>query len=139
MKKLLVSGLALVLLTGGAFAQALPQPQPPPAAGAAAPPPPPPEGLAATRPPAPPAPGLAPLPPPGEAESGPGDMGEELPPGGTGPQSHRPPPPPSKAAHFRLQRGGAIVDVKCADDEQMKVCADLTLQMVDRLQTMLKP
>jgi hypothetical protein len=62
------------------------------------------------------------------------------PPGEPGPQSHRPPPPPpSKAADFRLQRGDAIVDVKCADDEQMKVCDDLTLQMVDRLQTMLKP
>jgi hypothetical protein len=60
-------------------------------------------------------------------------------PNGPGPQGHRPPPPPSKAAHFLLRRGDAIVDVKCADDEQMKVCADLTLQMVDRLQTMLKP
>ncbi len=32
-----------------------------------------------------------------------------------------------------------MVDVKCADDEQMKVCADLILQMVDRLQTTQKP
>jgi hypothetical protein len=32
-----------------------------------------------------------------------------------------------------------MVDVKCADDEQMKVFADLPLQIVDRLQTMLKP
>jgi hypothetical protein len=31
-----------------------------------------------------------------------------------------------------------MVDVKCADDEQMKACADLALQMVDQLQT-LKP
>jgi hypothetical protein len=62
------------------------------------------------------------------------------PPGGPGPRGQRPPPPaPSRAAHFRLRRGDAMVDVKCADDEQMKVCADLTLQMVDRLQTMLKP
>jgi hypothetical protein len=62
------------------------------------------------------------------------------PPGGPGPRGNRPPPPPPfRAAHFRLQRGDAMVDVKCADDEQMKVCVDLTLQMVDRLQTMLKP
>jgi hypothetical protein len=61
------------------------------------------------------------------------------PPGGPGPRGQRPPPLPERAAHFRLQRGDAMVDVKCADDEQMKVCADLTLQMVDRLETMLKP
>ena len=60
-------------------------------------------------------------------------------PGGPGPRGQRPPPPPpSRAAHFRLQRGDAMVDVKCADEEPMKVCADLALQMVDRLQT-LKP
>ena len=44
-------------------------------------------------------------------------------------------PPPARAAHFRLQRGDALVDVKCADEEPMKACADLALQMVDRLQT----
>jgi hypothetical protein len=120
MKAFLVSGLTLVLLTGGAFAQASGQPPAPPAQGAAAAPPP---------------------PPPGGPEAGPDDMGgpPPPPPGGPGPRGQRPPPPPSRAAHFRLQRGDAMVDVKCADDEQMKVCADLTLQMVDRLQTTLKP
>jgi hypothetical protein len=131
MKALLISGLTLVLLTGGAFAQESGQP---PAPG---------PGVAAKQPPAPPAPGAPPPPPPpGGPEAGPDDMGgpPPPPPGGPGPRGQRPPPPrPSRAAHFRLQRGDAMVDVKCADDEQMKVCADLTLQMVDRLQTMLKP
>jgi len=146
MKAFLISGLTLVLLTGGAFAQASSPPPAPPAQGAsAAPQPPPPAGpgVAATKPPAPPAPGAAPPPVPlGGSEAGPDDMGAPPPPppGGPGPRGQRPPPPPpSRAAHFRLQRGDAMVDVKCADDEQMKVCADLTLQMVDRLQTTLKP
>jgi hypothetical protein len=125
MKALLLSGLTLALLTGGALAQANGQPPAPPAPGLAPPPPPP--------------PGVAPPP----VGSGPetGDMeGPPPPPGGPGPRGQRPPPPaPSRAAHFRLQRGDAMVDVKCADDEQMKVCADLTLQMIDRLQTVLKP
>jgi hypothetical protein len=49
-----------------------------------------------------------------------------------------PPPPPSKGAHFIFERGDARIDVKCADDEPMKVCADITLQMLDKLST-LKP
>ena len=32
-----------------------------------------------------------------------------------------------------------MIDVKCADDEPMSACADLALQMVDRLQSMQKP
>jgi hypothetical protein len=138
MKAIFVSALTLVLLTGGALAQESAQP-PAPVPGAAAPPPPAGPGVAATQPPAPPAPGIAPPPPPGAA--GPDDIGgpPPPPPGGPGPRGQRPPPPPSRAAHFRLQRGDAMVDVKCADDEQMKVCADLTLQMIERLQTILKP
>jgi hypothetical protein len=146
MKAFLIPGLALTLLTGSAFAQASGQPPAPPPQGAVAPSPPPPPaapGVAATQPPAPPARGAAPpSPPPGGPEAGADDMGAPPPPppGGPGPRGQRPPPPPpSRAAHFRLQRGDAMVDVKCADDEQMKVCADLTLQMVDRLQTTLKP
>jgi hypothetical protein len=126
MKALLLSGLTLALLTGGALAQANGQPPAPPAPGLAPPPPPP--------------PGVAPPPVGPGAEAG--DMEgppPPPPPGGPGPRGQRPPPLPERAAHFRLQRGDATVNVKCADDEQMKVCADLTLQMVDRLQTMLKP
>jgi hypothetical protein len=50
-----------------------------------------------------------------------------------------PPPPPERAAHFRLQRGDALIDVKCADEESMKACGDLALQMVDRLQALPQP
>jgi hypothetical protein len=141
MKAFLISALTLFLLTGGALAQATGQPPAPPAQGAAAPPPAPAGGVAATQPPAPPAPGVGPPLSPGGPEAGPDDMGgpPPPPPGGPGPRGNPPPPPPSRAAHFRLQRGDAMVDVKCADDEQMKVCADLTLQMIDRLQTILKP
>jgi hypothetical protein len=60
------------------------------------------------------------------------------PPGGPAPRGLRP-PPPERAAHFRLQRGDALLDVKCADEEPMKTCADLALQMIDRLQTLSKP
>jgi hypothetical protein len=130
MKTLLISGLTLALLTGGAFAQASAQPAAPPAPGMAAPPPPPAPpapGVTAAQPPGPP-PGAAPAPPPpGGPEAG-NDM--------DGPP---PPPPPSKAAHFRFERGDGMVDVKCADEEPMKVCADLALQMIDRLQAMPKP
>jgi hypothetical protein len=126
MKALLLSGLTLALLTGGALAQANGQPPAPPAPGLAPPPPPP--------------PGVAPPPVGSGPETGDMEGPPPPPPGGPGPRGQRPPPPaPSRAAHFRLQRGDAMVDVKCADDEQMKVCADLTLQIIDRLQTMLKP
>jgi hypothetical protein len=40
---------------------------------------------------------------------------------------------PSKGAHFRLQDGDAAVDVKCADDEPMKLCAEITLQILEKL------
>jgi hypothetical protein len=134
MKAFLLSGLTLALLTGGALAQANGQPPAPSAPGMTVPPP--------------PAPGLAPPPPPGVAPpligSGAeaGDMDgppPPPPPGAPGPHGQRPPPPPERAAHFRLQRGDALVDVKCADEEPMKICADLALQMIDRLQTLSKP
>jgi len=44
-----------------------------------------------------------------------------------------PPPPPSKAAHFRVENGGTKIDIKCADDEPTKVCADVLLQLIDKL------
>jgi hypothetical protein len=136
MKALLLSGFVFALLTGGAFAQASGQPPTPPAPGMAAPPP--------------PAPGSAPPPPPPPGAAAPsvrpgteaGDINgppPPPPPDGPGPRGQRPPPPPERAAHFRLQRGDALVDVKCADEEPMKACADLALQMVDRLQALPKP
>jgi hypothetical protein len=71
-----------------------------------------------------------PAPPPGGPRPGPEAGG---PPGGPRRGPDAPPPPPAKAAHFRLERGETALDVKCADDEPMKACADLTLQMLDRL------
>ena len=75
-----------------------------------------------------------PAPPPGGPRPGP-EAG--APPGGPrrGPDA----PPPPKAAHFRLERGETAIDVKCADEEPMKACADLTLQMLDRLAALPKP
>jgi len=47
--------------------------------------------------------------------------------------------PPGKAAHIILQDGDAMVDVKCADDEPMKTCADITLQILEKLVALPKP
>jgi hypothetical protein len=42
-------------------------------------------------------------------------------------------PPPSKAAHFRVEQGDNAIDVKCADEEPMRACADIAMQFLDRL------
>jgi hypothetical protein len=132
MKTLLLSALPLAILTGGALAQATSQPPVPPAPGVAAPPPPP-AGLAP-----PPPPGAAP--PPVRPDTEADDLDAPPPhPLREGPRGQRPPPQPQRAAHFRLQRGDALIDVKCADEEPMKACAELALQMVDRLQALPKP
>ncbi|MFC6790967.1 hypothetical protein ACFQE0_15905 [Methylobacterium komagatae] len=79
----------------------------------------------------------SPPPPPGGRRPGP-EAGGPPPPGGPrrGPDAPPPPPPSSKGAHFIFERGGARIDVKCADDEPMKACADITLQMLDKLSTL---
>jgi hypothetical protein len=67
---------------------------------------------------------------------GPGGISGPGAPVGPGPVGAPPAPPkapPSKAAHFILPDGDALVDVKCADDESMKICADITLQILDKL------
>ncbi|THF49323.1 hypothetical protein [Allorhizobium terrae] len=121
MKRYVMSALALAALTGTAFAQQPPAPPAPagaPPAADAVMPPPPPGG------PADPQDRAAPPPPP--------PRGPE---GAMGPRGHRPPPPPppSKAAHFRVEDGETKIDIKCADDEPMKACADILLQVIDRL------
>lgn len=117
MKRILISGLALCAMAAGALAQAAPPPPgaPPARSGMRAPPPPPPGG-------------------PDVAD----DAGGPPPPPRGGPGGHRPPPPPppSKAAHFRIERGDVRLDAKCADDEPMRACADITLQLLDKLQAM---
>jgi hypothetical protein len=53
-----------------------------------------------------------------------------------GPNVAPPPPiraPLPKGAHIILQDGDAIVDIKCSDDEPMRVCADITLQILEKL------
>ncbi|MFF0950262.1 hypothetical protein ACFYE9_22095 [Rhizobium leguminosarum] len=130
MQRLLLSGLALAALAGTAFAQ---QPPAPPSAGT------PPAAAEPGSPPPPPSPSTAdddeqmtdrPDARPGDRpdyrwHGRRGDMGF---------RGHRPPPPPSKAAHFRIEDGNTRIDLKCAEDEPMKVCADLLLQVMDRLQ-----
>ena len=160
MKRLLMSGLALAMLTGGALAQPAPlpgAPATPDATGVQTPPqsqPGGPDGMhaGAQRLPLPPtgtpvsgmSTDMKAPPPPG----GPAAMMDDVggppphPPGGPrggpgGPEGRRPPPPPpSRAAHFRLGHGDVALDVKCADDEPMKACGDLTLQLLDKLQAM---
>ncbi len=113
MKRLLVIGLALSTLSGAAFAQTPPpreDEQSAPSADEDRRPPPPrtddEDDMA---------------PPPKEAREH----------GHMRPDGHRP-PRPSKAAHFRIKTGDTKIDVKCAEDEPMKVCADMVLQILER-------
>lgn len=79
-------------------------------------------------------------PPPGSPRGGP-EAGAPPPPPPGGPRrgpDGAPPPPPPKGAHFKFERGDAKVDVKCADEEPIRACADITLQLLDKLST-LKP
>jgi hypothetical protein len=77
---------------------------------------------------------VAQTPPPGAPRPSPeaGAPPPPPPPGGPrrGPDG---PPPPPKAAQFKLQRGDVGIDVRCAADEPMKACADITLQLIDKL------
>ncbi|ARO30703.1 MULTISPECIES: hypothetical protein [unclassified Rhizobium] len=128
MQRLLLSGLALAASAATAFAQ---QPPAPPPAG---------EPPAANEPasPAPPAPDDERVMRHGADEQSRdrpdyrwhgsrGDMGFR------DYRGHRL-PPPSKAARFQIEDGNTRIDLKCAEDEPTKVCADLLLQVMDRLQ-----
>ena len=109
MRYLLFTTAGLAMLTGLAVAQEQP-PAPPPAPMEAGQP----------------DDGAPPPPPPGH-----GKHGERGPRGGRDGE-RPPPPPPSKAAHIRLEQGDLKLDVKCADDEPMKTCADIALQLLDK-------
>lgn len=109
---LLLTGFSLSLAAGSAMAQDTPPPPPAPpvASDAMAPPPPPPAG------------------PRGPEEAMRGGKGPH------GPEGHRPPPPPpSKAAHYRIETDDVKIDLKCADDEPAKACADLLMSTIDKL------
>ena len=84
-----------------------------------------------------------PAPPPGGRTRAP-EMGAPPPPPAVrdreGEADAPPPPrgarregsPPMRGAHFRVEQGESAVDVKCADDEPMRACADITMQLLDR-------
>lgn len=44
-----------------------------------------------------------------------------------------PPPPPGKGASFRLERGDARLDIKCADEEPMAACVEAVGKLLDRV------
>jgi hypothetical protein len=125
MKSALFSAVLLSMAASLAFAQGNPPPPPPPP-GAAAP-------LVGQ---------AAPPPLPG-AETGPGYHAPPLPrherggPGTRGGGRDKPPTPAhSKAAHFELRQGDRLLDVKCADEEPMRLCADIAIQLLDQLSRM---
>ncbi|KAB1083869.1 hypothetical protein F4V91_31060 [Neorhizobium galegae] len=43
-------------------------------------------------------------------------------------------PPRDRGARFRIENGRTTIDLRCADGEPTKDCADLLLQVLDRLQ-----
>ena len=78
-----------------------------------------------------------PPPPPGGPRPGPEAAAPPPPPPGAprrGPDGP-PPPPPARGAHLVLERGDARIDVKCAADDTTKACADIALQLIDKLAT----
>ncbi len=89
------------------------------------------------QPPQPPSGGSRPA-APGAAPSPPPQSGGQIATGQTpqltvgGPQGEVP-PSLSKAAHFRVEQGDNGIDVKCADEEPMRACADIAMQFLDRL------
>lgn len=117
MKRFLLAGLALSVLAGTAIAQT---PPPPPGAEQAAPAPD--DASMSPRVDADDDDDAAPPPPPR-------DVREHRP---MRPDGHR--PPPSRAAHFHIKSGDTKIDVKCAENEPMKVCADLLMQILDRVE-----
>jgi hypothetical protein len=134
MKILFATGLAFAALTTVSFAQQPPAAPSPAAPSAQAQPATPlsvvPEVM--NTPETPPPHGRDTPPPPPGRDAPPPPRGDD-----TAMRGHHghmpPPPPPSKAAHFRIASGDTKIDVKCADDEPTKVCADVLLQIMDKL------
>ena len=117
MNKFIIAGTAFLLAAGSTLAQ---EPAPPP----------PPPATAQTEPMA-----DAPPPPPKPMPNGPKDGGPRHggPRDGMRERMMMPPPPPSKGAHFRIEQGETKIDIKCADDEPMKACGDLLMQLIDKI------
>lgn len=67
-----------------------------------------------------------PPPPPDMRPPGPGRMMEE---------DYRP-SGPVKSARFRLQVGRTSLGMTCPDDETLKACADVAMQLLDKAEAM---
>ncbi len=108
MKRFLITTAAALLLSAGmTYAQQAPE----------APVSPPPQAEGDRRPDAPP-PGLR-------------EPGEDL---SKSEWRMHPPIPRERGARFRIENGRTTIDLRCADGEPTKDCADLLLQVLDRLQ-----
>lgn len=44
------------------------------------------------------------------------------------------PPGPGRGARFHIEDGQSRIDLRCPDSEPMKTCADVLLQVLDRMQ-----
>jgi hypothetical protein len=115
MKKILMlgAGLALMSATGVALAQA---PQPPTS------------GAQATE--------ASPPPPGGPGMRGPGMRGPGGPGMMRGPGPHHFGPPPSKGAAFSFERGDMKIRVRCAENEPMQSCVNAASALMDKVGTM---
>jgi hypothetical protein len=51
----------------------------------------------------------------------------------TGPRDR--PPPPERGARIHVENGRTRVDLRCADSDSTKECADALVQILDRLQS----
>jgi hypothetical protein len=128
MKRLFVSGLAFAAIATAALAQQAPAPAeqtaPAPTQGHASPPPQPGHPDAMDHPDE-----MWPRDHVGQTskDASRQDMGMR--------RHHWPMSLPSKAAHFRIEDGDKKIDIKCADDEPTKVCAEVLLQLIDKLAT----
>lgn len=111
MKLLLITAAVLSLSTNLTFAQETPNPPPNPPPKA--------EGDR-----------LPNAPSPGPREPGGDRDGDEW---RMRPMADRP-PPRERGARFRIENGRTTIDLRCADGEPTKDCADLLLQVLDRLQ-----
>jgi hypothetical protein len=137
MKQSLLLFSALLLAASSGLAIAQPAPPVPDTSMDAPPPPPPPDGAGPDRGPPPSPPSRADARGPAGRPARLADRGPLPPPpppggpGGPGPDGRGPvPPPPSPGAHFHIERGGNVVDVKCADDQPMQACATIAEQLL---------
>lgn len=117
MKDFLIPAAAVALLASAAFAQTVAPADTGPGAGPAA------TGDTQRDAGGPPPP---PLGGPGPGLQGMAGVGHGFP----------PPPPLSKAPHVRIDRGNLHVDVKCGEDDSIKVCSDAAATLLDKIRSL---